>query len=165
MIPIRPQVWGIGLKFEELLGELHRRGVEVRVENQELQFQPQSAVTGELRDAMREHRLSLLDRVQPAEFATGCQIHANSSSQVETWWGVAARSAADVTVCACCAGPAPRDSLVCLKCAPLDPEVHRALISPRKCVLCAENGYTIRWLGWVCRGCLSAQLGVTEGSA
>lgn len=53
---------------------------------------------------------------QQATWPLGCALHKLTEAQVERWWNLAQERDADVSVCACCGGPAPSGVLACRRC-------------------------------------------------
>jgi hypothetical protein len=81
-------------------------------------------------ELLRQHKAEVLLALQgrcsptcrrcaagPVLLPDGCELHSVSAEDVARWWKAAEERDAEVSVCHCCAGPAPSGMLVCRKCA------------------------------------------------
>jgi len=111
-----------------LLQEARAAGLHLHADGDKLVVEgPKSAapVVEKLRQHKPEVMAALRDSCCPAcasragpplRVDDGCESHSVSAEQVGRWWTLAQERDAEVSVCHCCAGPAPSGALVCRKC-------------------------------------------------
>jgi len=113
-----------------LIADLRARGVEVEPRGDKLHLTAdEGTLTPDLLAVVAEHKAELLAALQapycpacgrragpPLDIGDGCLTHGVTPEQTARWWQVANERDAEVSVCHCCAGPAPSGALACRKC-------------------------------------------------
>lgn len=115
-----------------LIADLRARGVELEPRGDKLHLTaPTGTLTPDVLAMIAEHKPEVMAALReherccpacgrragpPLRIDDGCQLHNVSADQVAAWWKVAQERDAHVSVCHCCAGPAPSAALVCRRC-------------------------------------------------
>ena len=111
-----------------LLEEARQAGLQIAVAGDSLEIRGPKAAAS-IVERIRQHKAEVVAALQGrctprcARCAAGrvllpdgCQLHGVTAEDVARWWRVAQERDAEVSVCHCCAGPAPSGLLRCRTC-------------------------------------------------
>jgi len=111
-----------------LLAEARDAGLYLHVDGDKLVVEgPKTAAP--VVERLRQHKAEVMAALRghccpacagragpPLRIDDGCESHGVTPEQVGRWWKVAQERDAEVSVCHCCAGPAPSGALRCRRC-------------------------------------------------